>query len=193
MSALPRPSYLSPEEYLRLERDAPFKSDYLNGIVVEAMAGARHRHNLVAGNTHGEIRNALRGRPCIVYGSDMKVRIHKANLFRYPDVSAVCGPIDFFDEIEDAYSNPQFICEVLSPSSRSLDRHEKFAEYRLIDTFSEYLLIDPDRMEAELHRKNPDERWACASYTEPVDLIRLESIGVTLRLGDLYEKVEFPE
>ena len=46
MSALPRPSYLSPEEYLRLERDAPFKSDYLNGIVVEAMAGARHRHTI---------------------------------------------------------------------------------------------------------------------------------------------------
>jgi len=48
-------------------------------------------------------------------------------------------------------------------------------------------------MEAELHRKDPDERWACASYTEPVDLIRLESIGIILRLGDLYEKVEFPE
>jgi len=192
MSALPRPSYLSPEEYLRVERDAPFKSDYLNGIVVEAMAGARYRHNVVVGNTYGAIHAVLRGRPCVVFGSDMKIRVEKANLFRYPDVSAVCGPIDFYDAVEDAYGNPQFLCEVLSPSTRSLDRHEKFAEYRLIDTFSEYLLIEPDRMEAELHRKNPDGSWACESYTGPEDVIRLESIGVTLRLGDLYEKVEFP-
>jgi len=192
MSGLPLPSSLSPEEYLRAERDAPFKSDYLNGIVVEAMAGARHRHHLVVGNTFGAIHAALRRRSGVVLGSDMKIRVEKANLFRYPDVSAVCGPIDFYDAVEDAYGNPQFICEVLSPSTRSLDRHEKFAGYRLIDTFSEYLLVEPDRMEAELHRKNPDGSWACASYTDTDDAIRLESTGVTLRLGDLYEKVEFP-
>ncbi len=192
MSAPRRPSDWTPEDYLRAEREAVIKSDYLNGIVVEAMAGARHRHNLVAGNTYGEIRSALKGRPCIVYGSDMKVRIEKANLFRYPDVSAVCGPIHFYDEVEDAYGNPQFLCEVLSPSTRSLDRHEKFAEYRLIDTFSEYLLIEPDRMEAELHRKDAEGRWTCDGYTDPDQAIVLESLGVTLRLGDLYEKIEFP-
>ncbi len=192
MSALRRPSCLTPHEYLRAEREAAFKSDYLNGIVVEAMAGARYRHNLVAGNTFSEIHSALRDRPCVAFGSDMKVRIEKANVFRYPDVSAVCGPIDFFDEVEDAYGNPQLICEVLSPSTRSLDRHEKFAEYRLIDTFSEYLLIEPDRMEAELHRKDGEGRWTCDTYTEPDQAIVLESIGITFRVGDLYEKVEFP-
>lgn len=191
MSALPLSSFLTPEEYLRAEREADFKSDYLNGIVV-AMAGAKHRHNLVAGNTFRHISNAFADRPCIVYGSDMKVRIEKANLFRYPDLSAVCGPIDFYDRTEDSYCNPQFLCEVFSDSTRAIDRRDKFAAYRLIDSFSEYLLLDPDQIEAELHRKSANGCWSSAAYTDPDCLIILESIGVTLRLGSLYDKVKFP-
>ena len=70
--------------------------------------------------------------------------------------------------------------------------HKKFAEYRLIETFTEYLLIEPERIEAEVHRKSPDGGWTCATFTAVEDAIELESIGVTLRLGDLYAKVEFP-
>jgi Uma2 family endonuclease len=192
MSALLRPSYVTPEEYLHAERLAEAKSDYLNGIIVVAMAGAKYRHNLVVVNVLGEIRNALRGKPCIVFGSDMKVRIEKANCFRYPDVSAVCGPIDFHDSVEDVYCNPQLLCEVLSDSTRTLDRREKFAEYRLIDSFTEYLLLEPDRMEAELHRKGADGRWTCATFNNAEEMLELESLGISLRLGNLYDKVEFP-
>jgi len=191
MSALPKSSYLTPDEYLRLERLAEAKSDYLNGIVI-AMAGARYNHNVVAGDTYRHIGNALADRPCVVFGSDMKVRIEKANCFRYPDVSALCGPIDFYDQTQDVYTNPRFICEVLSDSTRAIDRHEKFAEYRLIESFAEYLLIEPERIEAELHRKSPDGGWTFSTFTGVDDAIELESIGVTLRLGDLYAKVEFP-
>jgi Uma2 family endonuclease len=192
MSALPQPSYVTPAEYLAAEREAERKSDYLNGLIVMAMAGVKRRHNLVAVNTLRRIANAFEGRPCVVYGSDMKVRVEKANIFRYPDVSALCGPIDFYDQAEDVYCNPRFICEVFSASTRSIDRHEKFAEYRLIDAFCEYLLINPDRMEAELHRKGADGRWTCAAFARPDEVIQLESIDVQLRVADLYEKVEFP-
>lgn len=191
MSALPRLSYLTPDEYLRAEREAEFKSDYLNGIVVTAMAGAKYRHNVIAGHVARLIGNAFEHRPCVVFGSDMKVRSERANVFRYPDISALCGPIDFYDATEDAYRNPRFIGEVLSESIRSIDRHEKFAEYRMIDSFTEYLLLETERMEAELHRKSPDARWTCDTFTSPDDRIELESIEVVLRLGDLYAKVEF--
>ena len=191
MSALPKSSYLTPDQYLHAERSAETKNDYLNGILI-AMAGARYNHNVVVVNVLRDIGNALADRPCVVFGSDMKVRIEKANIFRYPDVSALCGPIDFYDRTQDVYGNPRFICEVLSDSTRAIDRHEKFAEYRLIETFTEYLLIEPERMEAELHRMSPDGGWTCATFTGVEDGIELESIGVTLRLGDLYAKVEFP-
>jgi Uma2 family endonuclease len=89
-------------------------------------------------------------------------------------------------------NGPQFLCEVLSDSTRALDRREKFAEYRLIDPFTEYLLLELDRIEAELHRKGVDGRWTCATFGERDDLIQFESLGITLRLGNLYDKVEFP-
>jgi len=192
MSALPRISHLSPEDYLLAERLAETKSDYLNGIIV-GMAGATYRHNVIAGNVFGVIREAFRKRPCIVFGSDMKVRIGKANAFRYPDVSALCGPINFYCDEQDVYCNPQFICEVLSPSSCRTDRNEKFAEYRFIDTFTEYLIIEQDKMEVDLHRKGGNGIWTARTYTEVRDEIELESIAVNLTLADIYEKIEFDE
>ena len=114
VSALPIVSDLSSEDYLKAEKSAESKSDYLNGIGV-AIAGAAYRHNVLSGNVFGTIRVAFRQRPCVVFGSDMKVRIDKANVFRYPDVSALCGPINFYGDEKDIYRNPQFICEVLSP------------------------------------------------------------------------------
>ncbi|MFT5465407.1 MAG: Uma2 family endonuclease [Verrucomicrobiales bacterium] len=190
MTALSKQYFLSPAEYLAQEREADFKSEYLNGMVV-AMAGAKWRHNVIAGHLSRLIGNAFENRPCIVFNSDMKVQIEKANVFRYPDVSALCGPIDFYDGEEDVYCNPQFIGEVLSPSTENYDRNAKFALYRMIDTFGEYLMLSQDKMEAELHRKD-DERWSSDTYTDPETQIELESIGLTLRLGDLYEKVQFP-
>lgn len=156
------------------------------------MAGAKCRQNLVSAELLGRIGIAFEGRPCVVFGSDMKVRIEKANVFRYPDASALCGSIDFFDGAEDAYSNPVFIAEVLSESTRHIDRNEKFAGYSFLDSFTEYLLVESDEIAAELHRKGEDGRWTCESYSNPDDELRLESIGVSLRLGNLYAKVEFP-
>jgi len=190
MSALPKISYLSPEDYLHAERLAETKSDYLNGIMV-GMAGATYRHNVIAGNVFWRIRSAFQNRPCIVFGSDMKVRVEKANVFRYPDVSALCGPINFYCDEQDIYSNPQFICEVLSPSTCRTDRNEKFAEYRFIDTFTEYLIIEQDKMEVDLHRKGDNGIWTAQTYTEIQDQIELESIGVNLTLAEIYEKIEF--
>lgn len=191
MSAIPKTEpYLTPEEYLRRERAAEFKSEYFNGYVV-AMAGATHAHNRLAGNFSGLLYRQLRGRPCEALGSDMKLRIEKANLFRYPDLSAFCGPIDYYDAIRDAYCNPALIVEVLSPGTENYDRTEKFALYRLVDSLREYVLVAQDRVEVEVHRKQPDGRWNATVFTELCDVARLEFVGCDLSLAELYEKVEF--
>jgi Putative restriction endonuclease len=106
MSGVRQPrALLTPEEYLRLEREAEFKSEYVNGPVY-AMAGAKVNHNRIAANVLGILWSQLRGRPCEALGSDMKVRIDKANAFRYPDVSGLCEPMLFHDDVQDAYRNP---------------------------------------------------------------------------------------
>jgi Uma2 family endonuclease len=89
MTAVPQTSLrISPEEYLEGEKSASVKHEYVDGAVY-AMAGASRRHNLIAGNTFLALGNHLRGKPCVPFNSDMKVRLPAewADAFYYPDVS----------------------------------------------------------------------------------------------------------
>ena len=191
MSALRQPrSLLTAEEYLQLEREAESKSEYVNGHLY-AMAGARVNHNQIAANIGGMLWSQLRNRPCRVFGSDMKVRIDKANAFRYPDVSGLCGPILFHDSVQDAFCNPSVIIEVLSPATELLDRGEKFTLYRLLDSLVEYVLVRSDRVEVEVFTRDSDGRWTSIIYNEPADCFALPSLDGTLSLAEIYEKVTF--
>jgi Uma2 family endonuclease len=191
MSGVRQPrSLLTPEEYLRLEREAEFKSEYVNGHVY-AMAGAKVNHNRIAANVLGILWSQLRGRPSEALGSDMRVRIEKANAFRYPDVSGLCGPMLFHDEVQDAYCNPSVVIEVLSPATELLDRGDKFTLYRLLDTLFEYVLVCQDRVEVEVFTCDADGRWTSIVYNELADSFQLPSLGCTLTLEEIYGKVTF--
>jgi Uma2 family endonuclease len=181
--------FVSAEEYLERERAAETKSEYFNGVIV-AMAGVTLNHDTIAVNVVSLLNSQLRGRPCRVFSSDVKVRIERANAFRYPDASALCGPIAFHDRVCDAYCNPSFLCEVLSPSSEAYDLADKFALYRLIDSFVEYLVVAQDRCWAQLFRRGRAGGWECSEFTSMDDVITLESVGCTLRMGELFDKVD---
>ncbi len=184
-------AFISAEEYLESERAAETRSEYVNGEIV-SMPGGTFDHDAITGNIFGLIRNQLVGRPCRVFTANMKVRIERANVFRYPDVSALCGPIATYDRVTDAYLNPSFLCEVLSFSTEDYDRGEKFALYRLIDSFVEYLLVARDRRWAQLYRRSRAGGWDSWEFTESDDIVTLESIGCSLRLAEIHDKVEFP-
>jgi Uma2 family endonuclease len=191
MSALRQPRALfTADEYLRLERGAEFKSEYVNGLVY-AMAGAKVNHNIISDNCLTFLKMQLRTRPCQAFGSDMKVRIDKANVFRYPDISGLCGPILFHDQVQDAYCNPSVIVEVLSPGTEELDRGEKFTLYRLLDTLVNYVLVRQDRVEVEVFTRDDEERWTSIVYNDPADSFGLSGIDCTLTLAEIYEKVTF--
>jgi Uma2 family endonuclease len=191
MSALRQPqSLLTVEEYLERERVAPFRREFVNGTVV-AMADGTANHQRIAGNIYAVLRAQLRSRPCEAFTSDLKVRLDKANAFRYPDVSGLCGPILYHDKTRDAYCNPAMIVEVLSATTEAYDRGEKFMLYRLLDSLFEYLLVRQDRMETEVWTRGGDNRWTSVIYNEPSDIITLKTLSCTLTLADIYEKVEF--
>jgi Uma2 family endonuclease len=193
MSALRQPKeILTAEQYLRIERLAETKSEYVNGQVF-AMAGGSLNHGRIARNISSSLNRQLHGRPCEVFTSDVKVRIDKANCFRYPDLSGLCGPIIHHDAEKDAYCNPSLIVEVLSPATAMLDRGEKFNLYRLIDTFVEYLLVRQDRMEVELFTRESTQEWSSVLYNEATDVVPLRSLNCTLTLAVIYDKVNFEE
>src|SRR5438067_8993045 len=150
--------YISPEEYLRRERLAEYKSEYLNGEIF-AMAGASEQHNLIAGNIFGELREQLKTGSCRAYTSDMRVRVRSNGLYTYPDVIVVCGEPQFEDKEVDSLVNPTMLIEVLSPSTERYDRIAKTSYYRTIDSLAEYLLVAQDEISLEQYVINADGQW----------------------------------
>lgn len=173
---------------MKQERLAETRSEYLNGQLI-AMAGASIAHETICVNVLSALHSQLKGRPCRAFGGNLKVRIEAANTFRYPDVSALCGQIDHHDHERDAYRNPSVIAEVLSPSTATYDRGEKFALYRLIDSLSAYLLIDQDRMSVELWTRQPSGPWTAVVYNQPSDRVVLNTLDASLTLAVIYAGV----
>lgn len=186
MSSLPS-YYLSPEEYLAIERQAEYKSEYVDGVMY-AMAGGSERHNLIAANIIIAIGVQLRNRPCRVYPSDLKVRVPNSKRFFYPDVSVVCGETRFADDERDVIVNPSLIVEVLSESTAAYDRGKKFLSYQQIDSLQEYLLVSQDEMLVEHYVRQDNDSWL---YTKAIGLeetINLPSIECKVALRDIYDK-----
>src|SRR6266536_964720 len=141
---------LTPEEYLRIERDAEWKSEYIDGEMF-AMAGASPRHVFIVANLAGELRNQLREGPSVVASADLRVATDRRRHYTYPDVVVVCDAPQFVDENRDTVTNPTMIAEVLSDSTEKYDRGAKFERYRTVPTLSEYLLVSQDRIHVELY------------------------------------------
>ena len=184
-------SYLTPEEYLAIERKAEYKSEYFNGEMF-AMAGASERHVLIVTNVVAELRGQLRRRPCTVYSTDLRVRVSPTGLYTYPDVVVVCGQAQFADDQKDTLLNPTLIVEVLSESTKDYDRGRKFEHYRTLTSLSEYVLIDQDKHHVEHFVRQPENRWLLSETNRLEDTIHLSSISCDLALAEVYDKVELP-
>lgn len=119
---------LTPAEYLEIERAAPCRSEYFDGEMF-AMAGGSPRHSLIKVNIGSEIRERLKRSSCTAYDSDLRILVSATGLYTYPDVSVICGPLEFQDQRQDTVLNPRLIVEVLSDSTEAYDRGKKFSHY----------------------------------------------------------------
>ena len=185
-------SLISEADYLEGERTSETKHEYHQGEVF-AMAGASRRHNLIVMNVIGELRSQLKGRPCRPYPSDMRLRIEATGLYTYPDVMVVCGEERFGDEKQDTLLNPDVIVEVLSDSTESYDRGDKFQNYRRIDSLKEYVIISQNCRKIEKYARTEDGKWVLDETDEDHPAIDLESIGCELALSEVYDKTEESE
>ena len=153
------------------------------------MPGASHKHNVIMGNTFAELHTQLRDRTCIVYPSDMRVKVSPTGTYTYPDVVVVCDEPRFEDGHFDVLLNPTVLIEVLSPSTAAYDRGEKFASYQKLDSLYEYVLVSQDRVRVEHYLRQADA-WDLTEYYSLADVFRLPSIGCELSLTAIYAKVQ---
>lgn len=187
MSAVPQLKYLTPEEYLAIERQAEFKSEYVDGVMY-AMAGGSPEHNLVSGSIHTLINVHLWESPCRVYNSDMKVRVPSNRKYHYPDVTVVCEKPQFADDEKDVLLNPLLLVEVLSKSTQGYDKQKKFLYYQEIDSFGEYLLVAQDQPVVQHYVKQPDGSWIYKKIQGLEQSVELATINCRLKLKDIYAK-----
>lgn len=188
MSSIAARTYLTPEEYIAAERKATLKSEYLSGEIV-AMSGASNEHNLITMNTANGLYNQVTERGCRVYASDMRVGIGAGVSYFYPDIAVTCDRPRFEDDVLDILTNPQVIVAVLSESTESYDRGEKFAHYRQLESLQEYILISQDQVRVE-HYLRQDEQWLLSEFRALADVLPLVSIGAELSLNQIYRFVE---
>ena len=179
---------LTPAEYLEIERNNEARSEYIDGEVV-SMTGASRWHNLIVTNTGAELHRQLKGKPCEVYLSEMRVHIPSLNIYTYPDIAVVCGEPTFEDAAVETLLNPKIVIEVLSPSTESYDRGKKSVFYKTIESLAELLLIAQDEHKIEHSVKHRDGRWLSSETTRLDGLVELASIGCVLRLSEVYDKV----
>lgn len=171
------------EDYLATERSAAVKHEYLRGHVW-AMAGGTVEHGRLAAALIAALSVALRGRPCVVLSSDVRIRIQATDRSTYPDLSVVRGKRESASDDPDGIVNPTVVVEVLSDSTEADDRGEKFAHYRTLTSLQEYVLVAQRAQRIEVFRRGGNQ-WA---YLEagPGGAIALESIGATLAVDEIY-------
>jgi len=182
------PTYLTPEEYLAMEREATAKHEYYQGEIF-AMSGARLVHNRIVANLITALSNLLRDSSCEVYPSDLRLHIPETTLFTYPDVLVICGKPEMLDEKFDTVLNPTLLVEVLSPSTANYDRGNKAHLYRRIASLQHYLLVDSSSVYVGLESRTTAATWTLRETTDSTTEIWLPGLEVVLPLSEIYRNV----
>ena len=175
---------ISPLEYLRREILARNKSEYIDGVVCE-MASAARGHTRLTKNLHDILYRTLGDGPCENSDQDVKVWIAARRIYYYPDATIACPP-NFIDDANGVVDNPIVVVEVLSPSTPSMDRGPKFADYRTLDSLRDYVLVESEARRVEVISLE-DGEWRTRRYEEGTAL--LPSVGVEIVLDELYRRV----
>ena len=175
--------FMTIDEYLEFEEQSPVRHEYVNGAVY-AMNGVSVAHARIARELVMTVGGHLRGGPCELFSTDLKLRIRTDTdeVFYYPDMMVACQRDDWG---ANYVRNPKLVAEILSPSTQHIDRREKAMTYRRIASLEEYVLLAQDDHKVIVHRRA--ENWRPQSYTGPQATVEFRSIGLSVPLAQIYE------
>jgi Uma2 family endonuclease len=190
MSALANKHWTA-EEYLAFERASEERYEFFAGAI-HLISGSSRNHNLIVVNTFTSLHYQTTQHSHEVYANAMRVRVNKRD-YVYPDVVVVCGEPQLEDDQLDTLLNPTLIIEVLSPSTEKYDRDEKFRSYCTLQSLQEYVLISQHTPRIERYLRHEDGQWLYVEVSGLESSVELTSIGCTLALVDVYNKMRFEE
>jgi Uma2 family endonuclease len=184
--------YYTPEEYLELEEQAEYKSEYRDGEII-AMTGGTTNHNKIALNFAASLKYGLRKKNYDVYISDVRLWILRYRQHTYPDVMIIQGEPIYATENTTTVMNPLLIAEVSSKSTSNYDQSDKFMYYRSIPEFKEYILINQYQYHVMQYVKTNDGKWIFTELESESDILTLQTIDFQIALSEIYEQVNFTQ
>ncbi|MBA4122086.1 MAG: Uma2 family endonuclease [Acidobacteria bacterium] len=191
MSAIPITSQqMSLEEYLEFDFNAEGRYEYFDGEVIE-MSGGSPEHSLLGSQIIFLLRRELNPKGCLVFQSDVRIKVPAMLPYRFGDVSALCGEPIYEDLGKSRLLvNPTLIVEVLSPSTENYDREEKFKAYKSIESLREYILVSQIKKFVTLYAKHNEKFWFQSEYVDG-ETLRLESLDCDLSVDEIYLGIVF--
>lgn len=184
--------YQSIRDYIAHEEASEQKHEYEKGDIL-MLTGGTIDHGLLCGNAYHELRRKMEtdGSECRVIGSEVRIHIEQADSIVYPDAMVICADIEVSDKDEQAVTNPVLIVEVLSKSTESYDRGDKFYKYRQLPSLKEYVLIDQEKPVVETFFKRDNNVWEISRFTGLQDLITIKSLGIEIHMDELYINISW--
>jgi Uma2 family endonuclease len=181
--AIRRPA-MSVEEFLAWEERQELRHEF-DGFVPVAMTGGTLGHAALQRNIVVALGNRLRGKPCLPFGSDAKLRM--AHTVRYPDAMVVCAPVD---RKATWVTAPTEVFEVLSESTSHVDLVEKMQEYTAVPSMMRYVLLEQDHVGAVVYARQ-GSAWVAEALTGDA-VLEMPEIGIAVPLPELYEGLDLP-
>ncbi len=191
MDAVRKIELASVEAYFAYADAIEGRAEYYDGLIVD-MAGSSPVHSNLSANMIVELGNAIRGKGCKVYTPDLRIAVGPANSYVFPDVAVVCGELEISDLRKDSVRNPTLVVEVLSPTTAARDRGEKFEIYQHLESLREYVLVEQDLPQVYVFTKSQTGEWVYHGFSGLEAMVRLNSLGVTIPMANIYYDVVFP-
>jgi Uma2 family endonuclease len=185
------PQYaLTPQQYLEQEPRADWLSEYHDGQVFP-VERATLAHVRIVRNLSGFCIPKFAGHSeCEFFTTGLRLWIEAAKSYVYPDLSIICGKLQFADRPQESVLNPKVLIEVLSPTTEGYDRGLKFDYYRTLPSVEEYIAVSQDKYQIEQRvRRNPDH-WMLTFFSAPEQVLKLESVGIEVPLCEIYRGVD---
>ena len=179
------------DEYLMLEAQSDIKSEYAHGVIT-AMSGGTLNHGIISNNINTALSNFIRANPagCVPINGDVKIFIEPAASFVYPDGMVICGPIKTAADDKNSVVNPLLVVEVLSKSTESYDRGDKFHKYCSLPSFREYVLIDQYKPVIDVLYREDASYWKMTTTIGLDKSIYLNTLGGEIPLSDIYRNAQ---
>ncbi|MCO6489576.1 MAG: Uma2 family endonuclease [Phaeodactylibacter sp.] len=179
------------EEYLTLEDQSDVKNEYEHGAIT-AMSGGTLNHGIIGNNINTHLSNVVqkKGTDCVTINGDVRIFIEKANSFVYPDGMMICGGIQTAESDKNSVVNPVLIVEVLSKSTESYDRGDKFHKYCSLAAFKEYVLIDQYKPVIDILYKEDSSYWKMTTTIGMDKSIYLTTLDCYIKMSDIYRNAQ---